>query len=268
MLRSVLGLMLVLILPTAPLAASFDFAPYAKLLGTYLSVNRQIHGIPANTLDYARLNREQSAKGSDWRLLLAALADFDPQSMTERNERMAFWINVYNIAAIKTILDHWPVDSITSSKIHWLGSPWKRDIILVGGQDYSLYQIEYDQLVEGFRDLRVHLGINCASTSCVDLLPEPYSADKLDAQLQAQGERLARQPQKGLVINRETGVVKISKIFDFDKKHFDRWTNGAVNFLLPYADPGDRAFLQRGDFELDYLDYDWTVNDSGRAPPR
>ncbi|ORJ62095.1 DUF547 domain-containing protein [Geothermobacter hydrogeniphilus] len=268
MIRCILSLLLILLLPSPSPAAGFDFSPYAEMLNNYLSINRQIHNIPVNTIDYARMDLEQSAKGSTWRKMLADLARFDPTSIADRNQRMAFWINVYNIAAIKTILDHWPVDSIRSSKIHWFGYPWKQEIILVGGREYSLYQIEFEQLVEGFRDLRVHLGINCASASCVDLLPEPFSGEKLDDQLRYQGERLAMQRKKGLAINRETGVVKVSKVFDFDKEHFDRWAGGAVNFLLPYTSTEDRAFLQDGEFELEYLDYDWTVNDSGQAAPR
>jgi len=268
MIRIFLGLMLVLAVPVAVSAASFDFSGYARLLNAYLVPDRIINGIPTNTIDYTRMDEEQAGKGSEWRLLLAALARFDPASITDRDERMAFWLNVYNIAAIKTILDHWPVASIRSSKIHWLGSPWKRKIILVGGREYSLHQVEFEQLIEGFHDLRAHLGINCASASCVDLLPEPFSGERLDSQLQFQGERFARQPQKGLSINRVTGVVMVSKIFDFDQEHFDRWGGGAVNFLRTYASPEDGSYLAGDEFELEYLDYDWTVNDLAKSIAR
>jgi len=256
-------LTLVCVMPNS--AFGFDFSPYGRILDRYLSTGQAIHGIPVNTLDYQAL-AEQAGPGSDWKLLLGTLAAFDPAVLADRDQRMAFWINVYNIAAIKTILDHWPVDSIRSRAIDWLGSPWKDPVIRVGGRDYSLQQIEFDRLVDGFDDLRPHLGINCASTSCVDLRQTPYSGENLDAQLRQQGERLAKQPEKGLKIDRQAGRVAISRIFDFDAGHFKQLAGGAIPFLLNYVtDPADRDYLQQGEYQLELLDYDWTLNDIRRA---
>jgi len=75
---------------------------------------------------------------------------------------------------IKTILDHYPVDSIRSRKINWLDLPWDRKVIRVGGTDYPLGQIGNDILLDTFKDLKIHFAINCASVSCVDLAQEPY----------------------------------------------------------------------------------------------
>ncbi|RME33215.1 MAG: DUF547 domain-containing protein, partial [Deltaproteobacteria bacterium] len=136
----VLYLFLALLLLSPPFAgaAAFDFSPWGRLLERHLSENRVIHAIPANTLDYQALADEASRTDGDWQTLLRQLAAFDPGTIRDRNERMAFWINVYNIAAVKTILDHWPVDSIRSRSINWLKSPWKTEIITVGGRRYSL----------------------------------------------------------------------------------------------------------------------------------
>jgi hypothetical protein len=92
--------------------------------------------------------------------------------------------NVYNIAAIRTIVDHYPVEGIRSREINWLGLPWSRKPITIGGNEYALGEIENDILVEGFEDLRIHFGINCASVGCIDLATEPYRADKLYQQLE------------------------------------------------------------------------------------
>jgi len=220
-------LLLMLVVASPVLAAGFDFAPNRRILDRHLSIDRKIHGIPVNTLDDQAL-AEQAGPGSDWKLLLGTLAAFDPAVFSDRVQRMAFWINVYNIAAIKTILDHWPVD--------------------------------------GFGELRPHLGINCASTSCVDLRQTPYSGVNLDTQLRQQGERLAKQPEKGLKIDRQAGQVAISRIFDFDAGHFKQLAGGAIPFLLNYVtDPADRDYLQQGEYQLELLGYDWTLNDTRRA---
>ncbi len=257
-------LSVLLLWPSTLLA--FDFSGYGKLLDTYLVENQRINGIPANLIDYDRWHKEQLQPGSDYLILLGQLAAFDPATLKTNDEKLAFWGNVYNIAAIKTILDHWPVDSIRSGSIHWLGQPWKRKAIRVGGRDYSLLQIEFDLMVEGLRDLRAHLAVNCASASCVDIPKEPFDTARLDAQLQASGERFFAQPEKGYRIDREDNTVYISQIFKFDRKHFKEYAGGPIPFLLNYVtNPDDKAFLQKGGYDIEYLDYDWSLNDTGGA---
>ncbi len=261
--RIILLLLVWLLIAPASLAAQgFDFSDYKTLLERYLKENQLINGIPVNVLDYNSIKQLEHRPGTPYVRLLADLARFDPTTLSERNERIAFWINVYNIAAIKTLIDHYPVDSIRSRKIHWLGQPWKRKVIKVGERIYSLHELEFEVLIEGLRDLRAHLGINCASVSCADLRPEPYRGAILDRQLREQGERLAAQPEKGLRINRVNRRVSISQIFKFDQEHFDAWAGGPVRFLLSYLTSAqDRELLESGDFTLEYLDYDWKAND-------
>jgi hypothetical protein len=193
--------------------------------------------------------------------LLGELASFNPETLGNREDKMAFWINVYNIAAIKTIIDHYPVDSIRSRKINWLGLPWSRKAITIGGRKYALEEIELGELVEGFRDLRIHFGINCASVSCVDLRKEPYRAGTLYKDLEDQGRRFLADPKKGMRIDLQENKIYLSQVFKFDKKHFDEYAGGALQFIQPYISDRDREAVRTGTLKLEYLDYDWKAND-------
>ncbi len=261
--KHIIILLLLFALPGSLQAAGgFDFSNYQQLLDRYLVTDQSIRQVPANALDYHRFKEEQQRPGSPYLQLLADLAAFNPSSLEQRDERLAFWINVYNLAAIKTILDNYPVDSIRSRTIHWLGRPWRRKVIKVGEHLYSLRELEQDVLISGFRDLRVFLAINTAATSSPDLRAEPYQGDILDRQLREQGERLTGQPEKGLLINRANRRVRVSQIFKFNRDHFDAWHGGAEHFLSAYVDsPTDRELLESGSFELDYLDFEWRLND-------
>ena len=247
---------------TEAAAADFDYGNYEEVLGSHLRQGVIIEGVTVNALDYSRLKKDATHAVSAYNMLLGQLSAFDPATLSSRKEKMAFWINVYNIAAVKTLVDHYPVDSIRSSKIHWLGLPWNRNVITVGGKEYTLAQIEFDLLVEGFRDLRVHFGINCASVSCVDLLPEPFRAEKLDRQLEEQGRQFLANSQKGMRIDREKNQVYLSQVFKFDKKHFNEYAGGALPFILPYLSEEDRSYLQTAEPDIEYLDYNWKANDT------
>lgn len=246
-------------------AADFSYENYERLLKQQVKPGMSINGIAAAVVDYTALAAEAKDAGSAYALLLRDLAAFDPASLVSREERMAFWINVYNIAAIKTIVDHYPVDSIRSRKIHWLKLPWDRKVITVGGREYALAEIEFDLLVEGFRNLRVHFGINCASVSCVDLLAEPFRADTLDRRLEEQGRRFLADPDKGMRIDRNKNTVYLSQVFKFDKKHFEAYAGSAVKFIEPYVSAADQEYLRSGKYEVEYLDYDWDANDLKNA---
>lgn len=260
-----LVMMIVVSLPVFASGADFNYSHYENLLKRHVKPGSIINGIRLNTVDYVALAREASQAGSDYSLLLKELATFDTASLKNREEKIAFWVNVYNIGAMKTIVDHYPVDSIRSKKINWLGQPWNRKVITAGGKEYSLSEIENDILLNGFKDLRIHFGINCASVSCADLLAVPYRAATLFAQLEEQGRKLQTDRKKGMVIDRDRKTVLLSQIFKFDKKHIDALGGGALAFIKPYLSAADRATIDAGGLKLDYLEYDWNANDLKRA---
>jgi len=246
-------------------ASAFDYRHFESILHRFLKPGAIIDGVRVSAIDYAALAAQAGQPGSDYSTLLKDLASFNPETLDKREDKMAFWINVYNIAAIKTLVDHYPVESIRSRKINWLGLPWERKVIEVGGKEYSLGQIENDILLGTFKDLRIHFGINCASVSCVNLAPEPYQGNTLIKQLEEQGKQFLADPQKGFRIDREKKIIYLSQIFKFDQKDFDKLGGGAVNFILPYLSSQDRELVQKEQFSIDYLDYDWKSNDLKNA---
>ena len=251
-------------LPVIASGADFDYSHYETLLKRHIKTGVSINSIRLNAVDYNSLAREAKQAGSDYSILLKELAAFDPGTLKSREEKIAFWVNVYNIGAVKTITDHYPVDSIRSKKINWLGQPWNRKVLSVGGKDYSLAEIENDILLDGFKDLRIHFGINCASVSCADLLAVPYRAVTLFVQLEEQGRKLLMDRKKGLVVDSDKKSVLLSQIFKFDKKRFDT-VGGALAFIKPYLSKADRTVIEAGGLKLDYMEYDWKANDAKNA---
>lgn len=247
-------------LPNAAAAAAFDWNLYGQLLARHAIPNMVIDGYRLNAVDYQALAQEKEEAGSPYQQLLAQLAAFDPDKELEsREEKIAFWLNAYNLGAIKTILDHWPVDSIRSWKIAWFGMPWGKLVINIGGRDYSLDEIEHAVLMDRLGEPRAHFGLTCASLSCPQLRREPYLPERLWAQLEDQGKGFLNDPKKGVAVDRERGVVRISKIFDWSKDDFEA-AGGPIAFLTPYLDPPERDYLAQGGYKVEFLEYDWKLN--------
>ena len=75
-------------------------------------------------------------------------------------------------------------------------------------------------------------------------------------------------------IDRKKGIVRLSPIFkwfadDFvasygrDEKIGDHGKNttAVLNFLTRNLDQTDAAYIEKGEYEIKYLNYDWTLNE-------
>lgn len=246
----------------SPSLFAMDAGAYQKILEKYLRTGVTINGISVNAVDYRALLRERENPKSGYNNLLRSLAVTDPEKIPTREGKIAFWINAYNIGALELILKYYPVDSIRSVKISLFTYPFKKNIITVNGRLYSLDEIEHEILLGKFRMKEAHFGVNCASVSCPDLAPEVYSAENLMSLLRKQGREFLSKRGKGLRIDRENGIVHISQIFKFDSKNFRGGREVIVPFILPFVDdPADREYLKKGDFQIEFMDYSWKLND-------
>ena len=224
------------------LASEPDWTSYQSVLG---HVNPSVkNNIKLMAVDYQAIK-------SNGRLDKAyqQLADFKLDDLSNRNEELAFYINAYNILALKMVADHWPTKSIKD--VGSLFSPvWNKSAGMLGGKSVSLGEIEH-KVLRAMGEPRIHLAIVCASVSCPDLRNEPYTAMKLNEQLNDQAKQFLNNQGKGLKIEKK--IIRISKIFDWFEDDFD-------------AMGGVSAFIKRYQTDLPELKikanmpYDWSVN--------
>ena len=201
--------------------ADFDWQGYSKLLSENIAV-QEVQGIRSHLLDYSNIKQDQRLLAT-----LAQLSRYDPSTLSG-NSKKAFYINAYNILAIKMILDHQPEQSIKDIG-NWFNPVWKREAGMIDGKAVSLDYIEH-QVLRPMADPRIHFAIVCASLSCPDLRTEAYSPAQLDDQLEDQAQQFLANNTKGLTI--EEGHLKLSKIFDWFEKDFSHdltEKNTAVN---------------------------------------
>lgn len=194
-----------------------------------------------------------------WPRLIETLAAIDPEKLATRDERLAFWINAYNVLAIDLILQHRPVESIRD--IGWLLRPvWGRDAGRIGGQSYSLDEIEHG-ILRPMGEPRIHGAIVCAAISCPNLRREAYTTERLDAQLDDNMRAWLARPEKGMRLDRVEGVLWLSPIFEWFGEDFDT-RGGVLEVVTDYAPRSDRDWLRAHPEAVDiqYFDYDWKLN--------
>jgi len=250
---------LAVLLGAAPLAQAADTDAYAQLLEAHVRPG-MVGAIRLNLVDYAAVKADPA-----YARALGALANAGPASLAGHAAAVAFWINAYNLAAIKAVLDQYPTKSIRDGGS--LFSPiWKRKVITVGGRLYSLDDIEHGILRRTVTEPRVHFAIVCASLSCPDLRAEPFDAARLDAQLDAQVAAFLSNPTKGLQPGPDGRTARVSSIFKWFAGDF-AGAGGVAAFIRARSGPETAGRLGAlTDAGLSYLDYDWSLNDAARSP--
>jgi len=214
----------------------------------------------ASRVDYAGFARDRTALGA----YLAQLARVTPPEFAAlpRADQMALLINAYNAATIELILTEYPKRASIKDYGSLFRSAWQRPFVQLLGETLSLDQIEHERLrgKRGYGEPRVHFAANCASISCPMLREEAYVGARLDAQLEEQTLRFLSDRTRNR-FEPGTRTLALSAIFDWYGGDF---AEGDVrNFLTRYeavlgASPGA---LKRGRVDLEFLAYDWRLND-------
>jgi len=231
-------------LPAMSVAKEPDWSAYEKLLSNYVKPGVK-NGVNLNSVDYHEIKASPLLRKA-----VAKIEAFKPSELSSKEERLAFYINAYNIYAIKMVVDHLPLKSIKDVG-SFFSSVWKKDIGRIDGQVISLDEIEHD-ILRPMGEPRIHMAIVCASVSCPDLRQEPYTAKNLSHQLDDQSKSFLRNAKKGLNVN--GNELYISKIFDWFEDDFDA-VGGVKQFVLSH-----RQSLHPNVKIKSYLPYDWNLN--------
>jgi hypothetical protein len=261
--------------------------PNPKSVGPFLTaytdlLRNDVHADGA--VDYTSLHRRRLKV----KQMLMELGELDPNSYAAwpSDEKLAFWINVYNLKMLEIIARNYPIQSSWWLRLTWppsdirhIAGIWTDYKFIVMGEEFTLAEVEQRFLHRTFADPRAYLAITCACWSGPPLRRKPYSGDHLAQQLDEQVKAFLTGPQ-GLRIDRRAMVVHLSAIFkpawrgkEFlarfgtDKKFKDRdpETRAVLNFLIGYLSRDDAYFLETENYTLEYINFDWRLNDTSRA---
>ena len=186
---------------------------------------------------------------------IEALEDLDPETWST-TEALAFWINLYNAATLKLVLNHYPLKSIRE-----IGgekeSPWNRTVVAVAGESLTLNQIENDIIRPRFGEGRIHFALNCAAIGCPPLAAHAYTGHDLEAQLETVTTATLAKPQ-WLTITADE--IRVTKLFEWYEQDFVDDEGSLRDFLARYRQE-DREVLLDEARKIVYMDYNWQLNE-------
>ena len=207
---------------------------------------------------------------------LAHLAGADLKGWSYE-QKLVFWINVYNAHMIQNIVSH-PEMKKVSENFGLFDVPQ-----VVAGGSYSLNDIESRILrgkvndknkkgpipgvtLEKF-DPRIHFALVCAAVDCPKLQNFAYTSDNLERTLQSAAVRFASSPKHVAVVK---GRLCLSSLLKWYWSDFDS-VGGVPVYLIRLLrltrrpDAGEIERLLQTQFEGADYQYEWPVNDIRNA---
>lgn len=199
-----------------------------------------------------------------------------------REEKLAFFINIYNALVIHGNLR--------------LGAPtnmWQRYRFfnyvsyLIGGEVFTLQDIENGVLRgnrKGIAQLRrpfsktdprlqmalpdaeplIHFALNCGAKGCPPI--KTYTPQDIDGQLRTAAEAFLENDD-GCVVDSGKKEVRLSQIFKWYKADFGGTDEKLLNWVLEHMGDSPKktslqGVLSAGKTKVSFLPYDWSVNSS------
>lgn len=244
LLKAFLILLALIFMTLSVNAAEPDWADYDKLLNQHVQPGFQ-DGIQLMEVDYVGVK-----KNPLYRKVISQVEAFNTQQLHNKHERLAFYINAYNLYAIKMVIDHWPVKGIKDIG-YFFSSVWDKRAGFIDQKPVTLNDIEHE-ILRKMGEPRIHMAIVCASISCPDLRNEAYTSERLEYQLNDQTIDFLNNAGKGL--KRQGRTVLISKIYDWFEEDFDAH-GGVAAFIKQYRkDLPKKITIEAG------LPYNWKLN--------
>jgi len=210
------------------------------------------------------------------------------------NDKIAFWINAYNMQMLRIIADNYPIKTNRFSLRFWppssirhiaptnkIGvSKWDKYKFYVIDEEFTLSEIEERLFRKQFKDPRALFALTHATLSGPLLADMPYYGDTLSAQLDEQVKRFLTKP-RAFKIDRQKKILQISALFqerwygkdfvekygtDLKFKQQKKTVRAVLSFINKYVSPDDTRFLEIENYTIGYINYDWRANDRYKKP--
>ena len=195
-----------------------------------------------------------------------------------RNDQVAFWLNAYNAFVLRTVIDQYPIPlrsrEYPAHSIRQIPGAFERTPRRVGGKTMTLDQIE-QTVLPAFNDPRLFLALGRGALGSGRLRSEAFTGSDLERQLSdVAAECISR--SQCIQVDRGANTVKVSSIFSWRERDFtgaygDRadpkfgtrspMERAVLAFVKPRLLTTEVEFLERNEFQVRYIPFDWSLND-------
>jgi len=235
--------------PAAQGAVPFPFEDWDALTKKYVDDKGRV--------DYNRLKGD-AGDMAKLEKVFASVAASSPASAPDKypskGAKQAYYLDAYNVCVWKNVLSRLPkmknVDNEKASFFYFTK-------FSIGGKDMNLFDLEAKVVRPTFKDGRVHFALNCASGGCPQLPNYAFTPAKVDEQLNKEARKFVAE-KRNVDLDAAAKKLKLSHIFDWYKDDFGKDPDKVISWINRFRAADAQL---PSDVKIDYVDYDWTLND-------
>ena len=219
-------------------------------------------------VDYAGMAEDRALL--DQYLKKIEIVPMDTVGNLGREERIAFWLNLYNASVIRMVLDEYPI-----RRFDQIPAVFDIRTIRAVGEFFSLSELRDKILRQYFRDERILTAMVSARMDSPGLFHEAFQGNRLEAQLDEAAEAFVEDEGRNKIPPGEKKIF-LSPVFrqfqdDFilnfrpadGPSNFSSSETAVISFILGHLrDPEKRLFLNSGRYKISFLPENPDLNDA------
>lgn len=230
---------------------------WQEFLNKHVSTNDE----KINLVDYGNLNQHDLDSLKEY---IKYLSQIDI-SHYNRQEQLAYWLNLYNALTVQTVANYYPVANIQEINISpglFSVGPWGANLITINAIPLSLDDINNRIIRPIWNDPRTHYALNNATIGAPNLNKQAYLGSLIEEQLNDSASAYINSFRGAQVIE---GKLIISKIYDWYEEDFGGTKKDVIKHLLQFAKEPLRSQLKHTNTIDSYI-YNWHINSFSNTP--
>ena len=200
-------------------------------------------------------------------------------------DKMALWVNAYNAIVLQTVISHYPIRGTSknypANSVRQIPGAFEQAKYRVAGKSVTLDDIEKTVLPQ-FKEPRLYLALGRGALGSGRLRSEAFSGDRLAKQLDDIQKEFVNEAAM-IRIDRASGQIAVTSIVSWHEAEFvQAYDKGGatgtfaqrspveraiIAFVTPRLFPLEKEFVQKNEFRMTFLPFDWRLNDlTGGGP--
>lgn len=195
-----------------------------------------------------------------YRQALARLPNSYPLANFNKDEQLAFWLNLHNAVLFEQLVERYPISKLKTLRMGKSKRPalWDEKLVTVEGVALSLNDIQNKILIRHWASPLVLYGLYQGSIGGPSLQNRAFTGENV--------QRLLKKSAKEFV-NSNRGVklwgtkARVSRLYEMGKSAFTNWETDLAAHLNVFANATLRANLAGAESFTPKL-YDWSIADT------
>ncbi len=186
---------------------------------------------------------------------LESTSDFVPLEEFSKNEQLAYWLNLHNVAVVYEIAKAYPIKKI-KSLVKGRKSVWDKKTMSIGGVPTSIRDIE-DHVVANWNDPLVLYGLFMGTIGGPNIRSEAYTGDNVVDALRENAVDFVNS-LRGFRL--WSGYGRVSDHYELGRHYFPDFDEDMKRHLMKFANGSALRALAKADtFRI--KNYDWGIAD-------